>query len=327
MKKNILRWAETAAYCMAIILRYTFPSKWRYLVGDIVRKTFSQQILRLLNERFFPVLFDGCKIESEVDYLTLECYVPLKLNLDLSDGTEAGFWLAAEPVLSGYLERVLDSSAVFVDVGANFGFYSLLASIRCNAKAIICIEPNPTTFDRLKKNIEKNKINARLFNLGLSDKNEDAELHEFPLNRGGSSINSKNTERRVLERWEQKMFGKADYSKIHKIECVSFDDLIQTGDIKDIMNEEKIVIKIDAEGHDTNILMGMHQFIDSYKGKLVLIVEAYRPEQEHMEDLLSRHGFKKYYIDGTKGILTENVVYLEANYDDLVFLRNSTLSE
>ena len=50
-----------------------------------------------------------------------------------------------------------NASGSFVDVGANIGSYTILASKVCGASTI-AIEPLPSTFERLKRNLAANGI-------------------------------------------------------------------------------------------------------------------------------------------------------------------------
>jgi FkbM family methyltransferase len=61
-----------------------------------------------------------------------------------------------EPLSSKYVQQLLKPGETFVDVGANFGFYSALASsIVGKSGKVIAIEPSPSTVDILYKNTEK----------------------------------------------------------------------------------------------------------------------------------------------------------------------------
>ena len=53
------------------------------------------------------------------------------------------------------------SAALFVDVGANVGIYTILATGVAGAKAV-CIEPSPSTFASLTRNVEANRLQDRV---------------------------------------------------------------------------------------------------------------------------------------------------------------------
>ncbi len=61
----------------------------------------------------------------------------------------------------GFLLHVLRPGDLFVDVGANVGSYTILASGASRADSI-AVEPIPGTFARLKRNVEANGIEARV---------------------------------------------------------------------------------------------------------------------------------------------------------------------
>lgn len=57
------------------------------------------------------------------------------------------------------LERALPRDGVFVDIGANIGFYTLVAAHRLRGGRggrVIAFEPNPTTLPRLRRNLALN---------------------------------------------------------------------------------------------------------------------------------------------------------------------------
>lgn len=60
-----------------------------------------------------------------------------------------------------FLLHLLRPSDLFVDVGANIGSYTVLASAVCGARSI-AIEPDPGTMQSLKKNVAINDIGDRV---------------------------------------------------------------------------------------------------------------------------------------------------------------------
>ncbi|MEJ7636566.1 MAG: FkbM family methyltransferase, partial [Singulisphaera sp.] len=71
------------------------------------------------------------------------------------------------------LTRLLDPDAVFVDVGANVGVYTLALArhLGRGAGRVIAFEPHPTNFRRLQEHIALNALtNVTAENLGVSDR-------------------------------------------------------------------------------------------------------------------------------------------------------------
>ena len=77
-----------------------------------------------------------------------------------------------------WLKRQIRDDWVFFDVGANFGYYSLLVSRYSGAKAAVyAFEPLRRNFEMLKQNRELNDYeNISMFNVALSDKNGMTEF-------------------------------------------------------------------------------------------------------------------------------------------------------
>src|SRR4051795_6599922 len=55
----------------------------------------------------------------------------------------------------------LPRGGTFVDAGAHYGNHSVFFGLECGADRIVSIEPNPTTYAGLVRNLEKNRLPAR----------------------------------------------------------------------------------------------------------------------------------------------------------------------
>ncbi len=75
-------------------------------------------------------------------------------------------------LLENFLPKLKDKNT-FWDIGANIGFYSILAAKEMNPKCkIFAFEPEPNTFNILKKNIELNQAqNISAFEFALGNTN------------------------------------------------------------------------------------------------------------------------------------------------------------
>lgn len=83
-----------------------------------------------------------------------------------------------EPELS-YLEQILSPGKVFVDVGANFGVYTLVASkLVSESGMVLAFEPTAQSFRILQQNIRLNNFpNVRAFQAALSNARSKAWLY------------------------------------------------------------------------------------------------------------------------------------------------------
>jgi len=141
---------------------------------------------------------------------------------------------------------------LILDVGANIGNHSLYFSNF--SKQVFSYEPNPNTFELLKFNT-KNLSNINIYNIGISNKNENKFLNESNFNIGDSAIVSSD-EKEDIEK---------NNKTLHEISSMKLDDL-------EHLSDEKIsMIKIDVEQHEYEVMDGASKLID--KNQPVLIFE------------------------------------------------------
>ncbi len=95
-----------------------------------------------------------------------------------------------DPEERAMLAEVLDPGGVFVDLGANAGFYSLsLAPLVGPEGIVLSIEPQPEVFGRLSHNISLNGLTQiRARQLGVSDEPGELTLYQSTNNRGEATV-------------------------------------------------------------------------------------------------------------------------------------------
>jgi FkbM family methyltransferase len=133
-----------------------------------------------------------------------------------------------------------------VDVGANTGVFSLTA--RCvNPRAIIhSFEPNPEFYSTLEQNNDSNNARIVIHRSALS--NEPGVLpmympHEFAGNIYSSSLSK-----------DHYFKHQQSNPRIFEVRVEVFDELAHRSAIENVD-----LIKVDAEGFDHNVLLGMEQ--------------------------------------------------------------------
>jgi FkbM family methyltransferase len=148
-----------------------------------------------------------------------------------------------EPELA-YLERILSPGRVFVDVGANFGIYTLVASrLVGDAGRVIAFEPSIQSFPVLQKNIAlNNQDNVLALRTALSERGGRAWLYHAldpvcdSLGRDSSSDGA--GEEVVLD---------------------SFDNVLKESGL-----DRVDVIKVDVEGAEELVLRGAIRSLTTY---------------------------------------------------------------
>lgn len=170
------------------------------------------------------------------------------------------------------LMKELRTGQVFIDVGANNGYYTLLASSRVGPTGrVIALEPNPDSFDRLMKNLSFNRItNVTSFDCGAGDSEGSTPLYIHPFEDGRSSSFIRST-RQVLMR------------------TVPLDGLAEARDAD--------VVKIDVEGGEAAVLRGMAGLINSrHRPKFVVEWNRELGQTGDLWEVLMRYNFSVYEI-------------------------------
>lgn len=96
-----------------------------------------------------------------------------------------------EPCMTEALSSILRESDVFLDVGANEGYFSVIASkLVCESGLVLSIEPQSRLQEVIFRNIAENSsLNIRVFQLAISDKCGIANISLLPdVNTGGSGL-------------------------------------------------------------------------------------------------------------------------------------------
>ena len=93
-------------------------------------------------------------------------------------GAAAGYALGtSEPLIQDVFAEHVPSGGVVWDIGANVGFFTLIASRLVGAGTVVAFEPLPANQDAIRRNIALNDIsNVQLVGIALSDCEGTAEL-------------------------------------------------------------------------------------------------------------------------------------------------------
>ena len=127
----------------------------------------------------------------------------------------------------------------FIDIGANYGFISLLMKLEMPDINIISIEADPRLADLVKNNFEKNNVEApEIINAIVSD--TDTKNHTFSLNPSSTLDNRVN-----METWE----------KI-SVKSITIDNIFKQKKLAG-----KFFFKIDTQGYEMHILKGMENIL------------------------------------------------------------------
>ncbi len=177
-----------------------------------------------------------------------------------------------------------------IDVGAAFGFYTILASKRVGQQGkVVAIEPQPDSFEMLNRNIRLNKLtNTRTLNYAVSSKKATLKLYS--------------TYSVIQERARQSL------QSYIEVRADTLDNLLRHVGI-DLVNW----IKIDVEGAEYKVLTGAKEILSANKPISILVEihgkDTYGPVIELLKSNNFNIEFEKTYQNGEKHVLARKMPY------------------
>lgn len=246
-------------------------------------------ILRYLNKLLYPILPVSIRIAPS-GILTIH-NKDRKLKIKVNQTTYLGtiiFWKGYETF--EYTEiflKLIRKTETFYDIGANIGYYSLLAKWANPGIKVVSFEPASGPFFYLKENIRINKFeNIVAEQLALSDRSGEIEFYEI--------INAKYT---YLEHC---LAGEGNIGSLttgrnfvlNKVKTSTLDEYVSKH------NESQLdLIKMDTEGTENLILEKASYILGQMKP--VIICETIFNKIEHLlEEILNLYGYEYYNHTG-----------------------------
>jgi FkbM family methyltransferase len=155
------------------------------------------------------------------------------------------FWLGGyEPHLQRLIAREVKPGEIFYDVGANVGFYSLLASVLVGPGKVFAFEPLPANVAYLRQHLVLNSAeNVEVLELAVCDQ---VGVLSFRTERTGA-------------------MGRLETCGDIQVPTTTLDSLLHAGKIP-----PPTYIKIDIEGTEFRALMGAKTCFEKYRPTLFL---------------------------------------------------------
>src|ERR1041385_2148369 len=153
------------------------------------------------------------------------------------------FWGTYEPEQTQAFQKIIKPGDVVFDVGAHYGYYTLLSSELVGAKGkVFAFEPSPGNIPRLKKHLDINHCNnVQVIELALSDHEGTARFD----NQAGSGTGHLSPDGRI------------------EVQITSLDAISVRLPLPNVM-------KIDCEGAEIKVLKGGEKTIRSARPAIFL---------------------------------------------------------
>lgn len=188
-------------------------------------------------------------------------------------------------VISNHISQMNENSS-FIDIGTNYGLYSLLAAQRLKSGQVYSFEPNPVIYPYFLRAVRYNKIkNIIPFNCAIGTEDSLLKL-DFDENHSGISC--------LVD--EANAASKKDFFNVPVFNISKWSVL--NGQL---ISQKEIHIKIDVEGYELSIIKVLQQ-AEWYKNIKSLIIEiddenmqTFGATAQHLYTTLAKDGFTPKY--------------------------------
>lgn len=191
-----------------------------------------------------------------------------------------GYW---EIWLTLFLARNLRSGMVVVDVGANFGYYTLMCAEFVGAAGkVVAVEPNPAAAELLERSVSLNGFRGRttVERVALDQESGQTALLYVPDSEPKNALVVSSPE--VVD---------PSSGRLVDVPTMRMDDLLADQPRVDL-------IKIDAEGSEERIYAGMQATVERHRPMIVMEFNAARyPDPGGFVDRMSQSYGPLHHID------------------------------
>lgn len=174
-------------------------------------------------------------------------------------------------------ERIICTQAIdtFIDIGANIGLYTVLLGRLAQIERVISFEPVRRNYNQLLGNVFANRLDAKVdaHRIALSDCEGEATIHVDPRSTGVSRLDLNGCGRKL-----------SVYTENETIALRRFDDVCR-------LENRRIYVKIDVEGHTLEALAGMPSFFE--RNTVYGQVEATDSDLSGITEALCNYGLQQ----------------------------------
>ena len=221
------------------------------------------------------------------------------------------FWYGHyEKEIGDLINEILQPNDVFLDVGANIGYFSLLAAIHQPSAKIISFEPVTTVFKLFEENISLNNVsNITTINAAVGEKDDEREIYISTEDNTGMSS---------LQKPE-------NYSgKKERVKVIEIDSWFRSSGLSKID-----LVKIDIEGSELSALKGMNDALLNFKPLIIVEINPdtlrlFNHGSVDIINLLKQLGFDGFLISKTGKLETTNKNLLQ-NACNVLFIHNEKI--
>lgn len=205
--------------------------------------------------------------------------------------TKQLFWKGAENFeYTPIFERLIRNCNGFIDIGANTGYYSLLAAKANPTIVVHAFEPASGPYHFLHKNVAINHLQERVFTHSIALSNQAGKVEFFEIKNPDGTFA------------EYNLSGVGGLKKTHDTQEHSNRKMVRAEALDEIKNEFNIhtidLIKIDTEGTENLVLEGASETITTHR-PIIICETLFQKIEEKLEHIMKAHGYLFFnHLDG-----------------------------
>jgi FkbM family methyltransferase len=264
--------------------RKNVTPEWRWVDGSIGGKTFR---LKVNTEEVHGYLFYMCGV--------------------------------LEPELTYLIKRLLPSRHFFLDIGANVGYYTVLAAMINPECRIHSFEPSPSTFGVLSENVAANHLlNVQVHQLALGDKTGTLKFNIYAdqaFNSPGAGTNDKHH------------FFKNGPLRVIDVPSVRLDEFLAEHHLP-----QPDIVKLDVEGFELFVLKGANKLLASDNPPVLLCevaplwLKRFGLAPSDLFQYVEKFGYQTLGLT-PYGLVRKELFERYSPIEDIVFVQKSGLAE
>ncbi len=229
-------------------------------------------------------------------------------NLRDTISREVCFTGRYEPQETAVVSSILRAGMSFVDVGANWGYFTLMAaSLVGPSGRVLSLEPDPRLFSVLKENISRNHL-QHVAALQVAAASEPGTLTLAGYDEEGENFGIS----RILATTQE-----AKHS--YKVEADSLDRILEREHL-----ESADLMKMDIEGAEVFALPGLEKSLRERRVKRLLLelhpalIAEHGGTAAHMIEILQQAGYSGWTIDHSAAVTRQSAYKRSVNAKDLL---------
>ncbi len=225
-------------------------------------------------------------------------------------------WIAREVFFAGcyeaqdssFVRNILRTGMTFVDAGANWGFFTLMAAHLVGVSGkVVALEPDPRIFLKLKANVERNNLEqVQVFDMAAADR--DSELIFAAHDESGENWGIS----RLIE-------GVSTTQKTFTVRSRPLDSLLDDAGL-----ERVDLLKIDVEGAEDMVLTGMQAGLKSFRYRRILLelhpieLEERNHNIREVAEVLVAGGYRGFVLDYSQAGMRKAYYHPMLNFKEFI---------